>query len=186
MKKLICALSLLGIINVCSAETSAFVGLGSQTDNTTGSQTIVKLVNIGTSITKNIAVDFWVIDKDNLDTNVITDRFEPGITLSEKVGELTPFIRFGVGEKQKSGAQGFYYYTAETGSKYDVTKDLTVKASYYYRQSFDDYNLDQSQAVRLSTNYKLTQKDSITVGYFYDVGGYNTAKTIWAGYSRSF
>jgi hypothetical protein len=187
MKKALLLLASLLLTSVSYAETIGTIVYGSQTDNATGVITDVMLYDLKTSVDKYIDVDFLVIDKTATGTNLVTNRYEPGVTLTYPIMDnLKVYIRPSIGYKQKSGTDPFYYYTSEQGLKFDLPYNFTTGIAYYYRQSFNDADHDRLDEMRYSIGYKLTDYDKVSVGRFIDFSGYNPASTWWLGYNHSF
>lgn len=188
MKKLVLALvASLALVSAAHADPQATFDYGSQKDKTTGALTDVLIFDLKNKVYDYTSVDLLIIDKTAVGTNVVTNRFEGGVTVSYPLNDIIDvYIRPSVGYKQKSGSQSFYYYTSEEGVKLELPYDFSVAVGYIYRNSFDEANKDQLGTMRYYLNYQATPKDKISVGRFMDVSGYNQANTWWAGYTRNF
>jgi len=188
MKKLVLALvASLALVSAAHADPQATFNYGSQKDKTTGALADVLIFDLKNKVYDYTSVDLLINNKTAVGTNVVTNRYEGGVTVSYPLNDVIEvYIRPSVGYKQKSGSQSFYYYTSEEGVKLKLPYDFSFKVGYLYRNSFDEANKDQLGAMRYYLNYQATSKDKISVGRFMDVSGYNQANTWWAGYTRNF
>jgi hypothetical protein len=188
MKKLILTLvASLALVSAAQADNQATFVYGNQKDDTTHALTDVLMLDLKTSVFKYTDADLLVINKTAVGKNVVTNRYEGGITVTYPlVDAVSVYIRPSVGYKQKSGAEGFYYYTSEEGIKLKLPYDFSATVGYQYRNSFDTGNKDQLGTMRYYLGYNVTPKDKIILGKFQDISGYNCANTYWAGYTHSF
>jgi len=186
MKLKLLVLATMMVAGLAQAQSSVNLSYGQQNDNVTGAQSHVQLITVKTRLIDNLDGDVQFNNKNADVTNVVTNRLEFGLTYSQTYNYLTPSFRISAGQKQKSGFDAFNYYTTETGLTVKLPYALSVKTSYYYRNSFDTANLDALNELRVYFNYDLTQKDKLTIGRFMDIAGYNPATTNFVIYTRSF
>jgi hypothetical protein len=169
------------------AQTSVLMSYGTQDDKYGGDQAHVNVLQVKTRILEKIDGDVMIINKTVDDTHVVLNRTEIGGTYFYPVGIVTPSLRISSGIKQKSGAESYYYYTAEPGVSVGLPYGFSAKVSYFYRQSYNpNVNLDMLTELRYVLGYNVTEKDKISVGQFKDLSGYNQGNTTFVGYTRTF
>lgn len=123
--------------------------------------------------------------------NPITNTAEARV---QKLVEVYPGLhlggRLGVGEVFNGvNAAGktvdFSYYTAEPKAEYFLTKDLSLLASWRYRDSFSDNNNYLSRTWKVGFGYDLTKKDLVEVKYFKERGDIKSNGVVLE-YTRGF
>jgi hypothetical protein len=182
MKKLLVAA--LAVLSLSAfADTSLNYSDGLQKDQDGGALTRVEFFDLKTSLTKDLAGDLMIINKTRETTNALTNRTELGLNYS---GPFGAFARVSAGEKEASGATSVAYYTVEPGVGVTVGK-FDAKVSYYLRETFHNTDSDAVSTARYSVGYKLTDKDTISLGVYHDFrGNIALTDTKWIGYTRSF
>lgn len=122
-------------------------------------------VTIGTTLTDTLKVDLSNQFKQNDGTHTNQSRLETGLTYAQPVAKnLTAYGRVAVGEKFTTTSD-FAYYSIEPGVKYALTPSLSVKAAYRYRNAFSGDNADRTNAVRLGTEYNISDKYTVGLGF---------------------
>lgn len=188
MKKIILTLvASLALVSAAQAEPTASIIYGSQKDNTTHALSDVIIYDLKTNVYKYTDVDLQINNRTAVGTNLVTNRVEPGITVTYPILDMiSVYIRPSVGIRQKSGTESFYYYTSEQGIKMYLPYNVSATVGYYYRDSFDPVNHDQLGTMRYYLGYNVTETTKISVGIFRDTSGYNQATTNWIGLSHNF
>jgi outer membrane autotransporter protein len=123
-------------------------------------------VTIGTALTDNLKVDLSNQFRQNDGTNSNNQtRLESGLTYIQPVAKnLTAYGRVAVGEKFTT-TNDFAYYSIEPGVKYAVTPSLSVRAAYRYRNAFNGDNADRTNTFRLGTEYAISHKYTVGLGF---------------------
>jgi hypothetical protein len=123
--------------------------------------------------------------------NPITNTAEARV---QKLVEVYPGLhlggRLGVGEVFNGvNAAGktvdFSYYTAEPKAEYFLTKDLSLLASWRYRDSFSDNNNYLTRTWKVGFGYDVTKKDLVEVKYFKERGDIKSNGVVLE-YTRGF
>jgi len=185
--KLIAAASLVVFSALANAQSSATLTYGVKDTTATPSvQSHVLNMSVKTRAFTNFDVDAG-INTDTTDSkNVITNRYEVGVTPFYNINNnFRGDVRVATGVKAKSGSDGYNYYSVEPGvtAKFG---DISARVAYRYRTAYDsNVNADTSQTMRYSVGYTLTKKDAIRLGYDVQSGdGANKQTSI--AYTRSF
>ena len=149
--------------------TAAEVRLEAQDANgqgTTASQTVYE-IGVKESITKNFAGDISVKNYRTNNTDILSTRYEAGLTGSVPVGPVSAYTRVAVGEKFVSGSGGFSYYSVEPGVIVPVTyfPGTTVSLGYRFQDSFNDSRNDTTRTWRGKLGYDLDKTITVYVGY---------------------
>jgi hypothetical protein len=186
MKKLLAIIALSASTSVFAAsftvEHRSIENVGTSND-----QSSISMV-VRENITKNLAADVRANTVWN-DTGVNalhTSRIEAGLTATTPLyGPVSGYARIGVGQKFNTKGN-FSYYSIEPGISVPVASTgFTAKLGYRYRNAFDIGNNDQSDAVRTSLSYRLSDKDSVSLGYD-RIRGDQNQNQVRVGYTRSF
>jgi hypothetical protein len=170
-----------------SAQSSLSVAYGQQTDNT-GAQSHIELFIFKTRLYNNLDGDILIINKTADVSNSVTDRVEAGLTYFKNINNtpITPTLRVSLGQKQKSGETGYTYYTVEPGVAIRLPNNFSAKASYYYRDTVNDFYRDNSNEMRYSVSYEITKVDKITLGAFRVISAAVPTNTNYIMYTRGF
>jgi hypothetical protein len=186
MKKLVIAAA--AVLSLSAfADTSFTYVDGQQKDQSTGGLLHVNIFGAKTSVAKGLDADLSINNKQDNETNVITNRTEAGLTFTQGLGPVDAYVRGSLGEKQKSGANTFSYYTVEPGVSVKLPANLSAKVGYYFRQATQDNNADTLREMRYSVGYNLTTNDKINVGYQHSLRGDGPMyDTKFVSYTRSF
>jgi len=149
--------------------TAAEVRLEAQNANgvgTTADQRVYEL-GIKESITKNFAGDIVVKNYRTDNTDILSTRYEAGLTGAVPVGPVSAYTRVAVGEKYVSGSGGFSYYSVEPGvvAPITVVPGLALSVGYRFQDAFADNKNDTTRTWRSKLGYDLTKSDTVYVGY---------------------
>ena len=149
--------------------TAAEVRLEAQDANgqgTTASQTVYE-IGVKESITKNFAGDIAVKNYRTNNTDILSTRYEAGLTGSVPVGPVSAYTRVAVGEKFVSGSGGFSYYSVEPGvtASIPVVKGLGLSLGYRFQDTFADNKNDTTRTWRGKLGYDLDKSNTVYVGY---------------------
>jgi hypothetical protein len=149
--------------------TAAEVRLEAQDANgqgTTASQTVYE-IGVKESITKNFAGDIAVKNYRTNNTDILSTRYEAGLTGTVPVGPVSAYTRVAVGEKFVSGSGGFSYYSVEPGvvAPITVVPGLAVSLGYRFQDAFADNKADTTRTWRSKLGYDLSKTSTVYVGY---------------------
>lgn len=149
--------------------TAAEVRLEAQDANgqgTTASQTVYEF-GFKEAITKNFAGDIAVKNYRTNNTDILSTRYEAGLTGSVPVGPVSAYTRVAVGEKFVSGSGGFSYYAVEPGVSVPVAlfSGTTVSLGYRFQDTFADNKADTTRTWRGKLGYDLDKSNTVYVGY---------------------
>lgn len=99
MKKIILTLvASLALVSAAQAEPTASIIYGSQKDNTTHALSDVIIYDLKTNVYKYTDVDLQINNKTAVGTNLVTNRVEPGITVTYPILDMiSVYIRPSVG-----------------------------------------------------------------------------------------
>jgi hypothetical protein len=166
MKKI--TLSVLLALSALTA-TAAEVRLEAQDANGqsgTASQTVYEF-GIKESFTKNFAGDLAVKNYRTDNTDILSTRYEAGLTGSVPVGPVSGYTRVAVGEKFVSGSGGFSYYSVEPGVSASIpgVKGLGLSVGYRFQDAFADNKNDTTRTWRTKLGYDLNPANTVYVGY---------------------
>lgn len=114
-------------------------------------------LTIGREVTPGIKLDLKQEFRDTSNTQSISNRFETGATVEDKILGLKVGARGAIGEKFTNG-DNYGYWLVEPFVSYDVTKDLSVKGSWRYRNAFDSDKHDQNNTYKISAAYNLSKE----------------------------
>ena len=184
MKKIITIFSLVVSSSVFAVD--SFTISSANVDNIgKAAQTQYSLV-VRKDLTDNLTADAGMWNTQTEGTKALGTRLETGLTVSEKYGSFTPYLRTSVGQRYTPKSD-YSYYAIEPGIQAKLGESgFTASVGYRYRNAFDsDVNADQTQTMRYGLSYALTKKDS--VGVRYDrVSGDSDQKTVNLNYTRAF
>ena len=179
--------ALLMMAGVASAQSSATVSYGvKDTDASPSVQSHILNLSVKTRAFTNVDVDGAILTDTTDSKNVITNRYEIGVTPFYNINEsFRGDVRVATGVKTKSGSNDFGYYSVEPGVTGKLG-DFSARVAYRFRTAYDSaVNADTSQTMRYSVGYAITKKDAIRLGYDVQSGdGANKQTTI--AYTRSF
>jgi len=123
--------------------------------------------------------------------NPLTNTAEARV---QRMVEVTPGLklgaRLGVGEvfngTNKAGnTTDFGYYTVEPKAEFKATQDLSLLASWRYRDTFTDNQAYLTRTWKAGFGYDITKKDLVEVKYVRERGD-TKANGIELGYTRGF
>lgn len=166
MKKI--TLSVLLALSALTA-TAAEVRLEAQDANgqgSTASQTVYE-IGIKESINKNFAGDIAVKNYRTNNTDILSTRYEAGLTGSVPVGPVSAYTRVAVGEKFVSGSGGVSYYSVEPGVVAPIAfvPGLALSVGYRFQDTFADNKNDTTRTWRSKLGYDLTKTSTVYIGY---------------------
>jgi hypothetical protein len=149
--------------------TAAEVRLEAQDANgqgTTASQTVYE-IGLKESITKNLAGDIVVKNYRTNNTDILSTRYEAGLTGSVPVGPVSAYTRVAVGEQFVSGSGGTSYYSVEPGVNVPVTlfPGTSISLGYRFQDTFADNKNDTTRTWRGKLGYDLNKSNTVYVGY---------------------
>jgi hypothetical protein len=132
----------------------------------TAGQTVYE-IGIKESINKNFAGDIVVKNYRTDNTDVLSTRYEAGLTGSLPIGPISGYTRVAVGEKYVSGNGGFGYYSVEPGVNAPITfvPGLSLGLGYRFQSAFNDNQNDTTRTWRTKLGYDLNKSNTVYVGY---------------------
>lgn len=93
-----------------------------------------------------------------------SNRLETGLAYQYGVTkDIALYTRGAVGYRYTNAAD-HTYYSVEPGVKVQLTDPLSVRVGYRFRDSFSDTYLDQTNTLRLATEYALSDNTAVTAG----------------------
>jgi opacity protein-like surface antigen len=138
--------------------------------------------NIGNGITLDVGQQFRT-EKLNSNNGESTNRLEAGASYQYGLTkDISLYTRGAIGEKFTS-LDDYLYYSIEPGVKAQVTKDLTAKVGYRYRDAFNDTKDEKTNTVRFGAEYAIAKDQAVTLGVDRSYGasefvGYNAGYVI--------
>lgn len=119
------------------------------------------------NINKNFAGDVVIKNYRTDGTDVLSTRYEAGITASNTYGLFTPYTRVAIGEKTTSGSAGYGYYSVEPGVSVPLSylPGTSVQVGYRYQDAFTSGHNDLTRTWRTKVGYDLTKTSNVYVGY---------------------
>jgi opacity protein-like surface antigen len=138
--------------------------------------------NIGNGITLDVGQQFRT-EKLNSNNGESTNRLEAGAAYQYGLTkDISLYTRGAIGEKFTS-SDDYLYYSIEPGVKAQVTKDLTAKVGYRYRDAFNDTKDEKTNTARIGVEYALAKDQAVTLGVDRSYGasefvGYNAGYVI--------
>ena len=185
LKMLVAALMVAGS-SVAMADTSVTLGYGVKTVEATNTQNHVQSISAKTSIGYGLSVDAGIIADTADVSNVITNRYEAGLSGGYDIPNtiFNANLRVATGMKATSAKADFGYYSLEPGINAKFG-DITARVGYRYRSAYDTVNADQNDTMRYSVAYNLTKQDKFTLGWDRQTGD-GANKTTTFAYTRSF
>jgi hypothetical protein len=184
--KMLAVASLLVASSIASAQ-SVTVGYALKDLDNNAGQTHLTSLAIKNNILTNVAGDIGISADQNDKTNAIVNRYELGLTYSQKLTEgVTGDFRVANGWKAKSGVDTSSYYVLEPSVTARIANTpMSVKVGYRWRNAWSDNAADTSETTRLAVSYDVTKKDKVTLGLDRLRGdGANTQTTLQ--YTRAF
>lgn len=135
-------------------------------EGTTANQTVYEL-GIKEVINSNFAGDIVVKNYRTDGTDVLSTRYEAGLTGTMPAGPVGLYTRVAVGEKYKSGSNGFSYYSVEPGVSATIPSVTGLSASlgYRFQDAFADGHSDMTRTWRSKLSYDLNKTNAVYVGY---------------------
>lgn len=185
MKSVIAA-TMIAACGVALADSSVNVQYFSQEAKSNGAISHYVVTGFKTDLTKNVAIDVASTQAQADATNVVTNRWETG--LSGKIaqtGPLTFTLRGATGIKAKSGVNSFNYYSVEPGVSVALPAGFSASYGRRYRDAFDGANADSSITNRYTVSYNVTKNDKVSFRVD-DLRGDGANKSTGFIYSRSF
>ena len=149
--------------------TAAEVRIEAQNANGQGTTADQRVYELGVkeSINKNFAGDIVVKNYRTETTNVLSTRYEAGLTGTVPVGPVSAYTRVAVGERYVSGANGYSYYSVEPGVVAPITfvPGLSASVGYRFQDSFSDNRNDTTRTWRSKLGYDLNKTSTVYIGY---------------------
>lgn len=181
-------LALAGLLTVSSIASAQSVTVGyAQRALDAGSQEHQNSISVKTKSYGSFTGDAGISAVQNDGTNVITNRYELGVTYTQPLTSmLNADFRVAQGWKAKSGSEVTTYYVLEPSvtAKIPATA-ASVKVGYRVRNAWESNVADNSTTSRLALGYDLTKVDKISLGRDWQRGdGALTQTTLQ--YTRAF
>ena len=138
-------------------------------------------------INNNFAGDVVVKNYRTDGTDVLSTRYEAGITASNTYGLFSPYTRVAIGEKTTSGSAGYGYYSVEPGVAVPLTAfpGTTVQLGYRYQDAFANGHSDLTRTWRSKLGYDINGTNNVYIGYDSQRGD-SSANIVKAGYVHKF
>jgi opacity protein-like surface antigen len=119
-------------------------------------------LQIGTEVGNGFKADVKQEFRHEDNTGKTSNRFEGGLTYEAKVyDKVGVSLRGAVGEKY-TGSVNYGYYLVEPGISYALTDALKLKASYRYRDTFNDAQADRTNTYKVGADYDLNKTTFLT------------------------
>ena len=112
-------------------------------------------LQLGREVAPGVKLDVKSEFRVEENTEKISNRFEAGAQVEQKIPYVKVGVRSAVGEKFTNG-DSYAYWLVEPFVSYDLTSDVSVKGSYRYRDAFDTGNNDQTNTYKVAVEYKYT------------------------------
>ena len=131
--------------------------------------------------------DGTVAGNNNPITNSAEARVErmyqvyPGLHLGARVGLGETFN----GTNKAGNTVDFGYYTIEPKAEYKATQDLSLLASWKFKDAFSDSDGNLTRTWKAGFGYDITKKDLVEVKYVHQRGDFKT-NGVELGYTRGF
>ena len=180
--------TVLALVAFCA--TAAEVKIEAQNavgEGTTANQTVYEL-GIKEAINSNFAGDIVVKNYRTDGTDALSTRYEAGLTgTASLVGPVSGYTRVAVGEKYKSGSNGYSYYSVEPGVATSISyfPGLSASLGYRFEDAFADGHADMTRTWRSKLSYDLNKTNAVYVGYDRQRGD-NEANITKVGYVHRF
>lgn len=184
--KSVLAVAALAVSSAAMADSSVNVQYFNQKAASGGALSHYTVTGFKTDLTKNIAIDVAATQQQADATNLVTNRWETGLSGKlATVGPMSFTLRASTGVKAKSGVNSFGYYSVEPGVSVALPAGFTAAYGRRYRDAFDSANADNSITNRYTLSYNLTKVDKVSFRVD-DVRGDGANKSTGLIYSRSF
>lgn len=142
-------------------------------------------LNLGTYVFENTSIDLSTKFRENDDTSETNTRLEVGATQYVPVTDwLKLYGRAALGNRFDN-TDDFAYWSAEAGGVIPVTNCLSLKVGYRYRDSFEEDTEYQTDTVRVSVTYAVSENSSVFLGYDHFTGDTNV-NGVNLGYAFKF
>lgn len=142
-------------------------------------------LNLGTYLTETTAVDLstkFRQDKDTSDTNT---RLEAGLTQYVVVTDWLKLYGRAAAGTRFDNTDDFNYWSAEAGGVIPLSSCLSVKLGYRYRDSLESDIEYQTDTIRASVTYAISENSSVFLGYDHFTGDANV-NGVNVGYAFKF
>lgn len=143
-------------------------------------------LTVGKKINQHLSAEIYTRVKRENDTDKNNTRLEGALIGSAEtpINGLSVYTRGAIGDKF-SGTTDYGYWSIEPGIKYSVTDTTSVKAGLRLRDAFNTDNNDSTRTYKLSGEYALNKKESISLSYDRSYGD-SKYNAIGIGYSIKF
>jgi hypothetical protein len=184
--KSVFAASMIAACGIAVADSSVNVQYFNQEAKSNGASSHYVTTGFKTSVTNRLAVDVSATQSQADATNLVTNRWEAGLTANvAKVGPAALTVRGASGVKQKSGVESFSYYSIEPNIAVALPANFSASYGWRYRDSYEGANGDYSITDRYTVSYNLSKNDKISVRHDDQRGGSDSRSTGLI-YTRSF
>ena len=106
-------------------------------------------LQVGREISPGFKLDIKQEARVEENSQKLSNRFETGAQLEEKIPFVKVGVRGAIGEKFVEG-DIYGYWLVEPFVAYDITKAVSVKGSYRYRNAFDTDRADRTNTYKVA------------------------------------
>ena len=132
--------------------------------NGTADQTVYEF-GLKEKINSNFAGDVIVKNYRTDGTDVLSTRYEAGLTGTAPAGPVGLYTRVAVGEKYTSGSDGFSYYSVEPGVSVPVIQGVSASLGYRFQDAFGSGHSDTTRTWRSKVSYDINKTSTVYLGY---------------------
>ena len=184
--KSVIAATMIAACGVAIADSSVNVQYFGQEAKSNGATSHYVVTGFKTDVTNRLAVDVSATQNQADATNLVTNRWEAGLTGTiAKAGPATFTVRGATGIKAKSGVESFSYYSVEPNVSVALPANFSASYGWRYRDSYEGANGDYSITDRYTVSYNLTKNDKISLRHD-DQRGASGSRATGLIYTRSF
>ena len=155
--------------------------------NGTADQTVYEL-GLKEKINNNFAGDIVIKNYRTDGTDALATRYEAGVTGNAPLyGPVSGYTRVAVGEKYKSGSDGYSYYSVEPGiaAPIAIVPGLSASLGWRFQDAFGSGHSDSTRTWRSKLGYDVTKTSNVYVGYDVQRGD-SEANIVKVGYVHKF
>ena len=161
MKKFLIA-AVMGIAGLAHA--GSFLVETAQIDGMTRANSTGYLIQVSEEIAKNVDASAQILTYQTDGTNSVSSRYEFGLSPKYRLGGVTLYTKFALGQKLSStGNKDFY--GIEPGIIVPFADRWNVRFGYRMRDGYSGSTGERTNTARLGLGYDLTKVDSINIRY---------------------